>query len=386
MGTVVDLERAVLDRYGLAAQAVEAALCCPVSYDPALLAMIPDEIIDRDYGCGDPSTFVRGGETVLDLGSGGGKICYIASQIVGGNGRVIGVDMNDEMLALAELHRSTVAERTGWDNVEFRKGRIQDLALDLRRVDAWLADHPVRSANDLMRLEQFCHESRRMHPLVATESVDVALSNCVLNLVRAEEKALLFAELFRVVRVGGRVAISDIVSDEDVPEALQQDPELWSGCVSGALREDRFLDALEAAGFYGMTLAKRDAQPWRTVQGIEFRSVTVVAYKGKQGPCIERNQAVIYAGPWKRVIDDDGHVLERGQRMAVCDKTFRLYQREPYAAQVVPVPPREEVPLEDGTAFACRPSAKRSPRATKGISYDATTEAAACCEPGAECC
>ena len=386
MGTVVDLERAVVDRYGQAANAVEAALCCPVSYDPALLKLIPDEIIERDYGCGDPSAFVRAGETVLDLGSGGGKICYIASQIVGAAGRVIGVDMIDEMLALAERHRLTVAQRTGWDNVEFRKGRIQDLALDLRRVDAWLAEHPVRASNDLMRFEQFCHESRHEHPLVPTASVDVVLSNCVLNLVRPEEKALLFAELFRVVKVGGRVAISDIVSDEDVPEALQRDPELWSGCVSGALREDRFLDAFESAGFYGMSLTKRDAEPWRTVQGIEFRSVTVVAYKGKQGPCIERNQAVIYAGPWKRVIDDDGHALERGQRMAVCDKTFQLYQREPYASQLFPVPPLVDVPLERGAAFDCRPRTRRSPRETKGLSYDATTEAAACCEPGVDCC
>ncbi len=382
----IDLERAVVERYGQAAQAVEPALCCPVMYDPALLEIIPDEIIERDYGCGDPSAFAREGETVLDLGSGGGKICYIASQIVGPAGRVIGVDMNDDMLALAERHRATIAERVGYANVEFRKGRIQDLQLDLSRVESHLASHPVRTANDLIAFDQFCQESRRAHPLVADGSVDVVLSNCVLNLVRPEEKAALFAELFRVVTRGGRVAISDIVSDEDVPESLQRDPELWSGCVSGALREDRFLDAFAQAGFYGTALAKRDEQPWRTVQGIEFRSVTVIAYKGKQGPCIDRNQAVVYAGPWKRVIDDDGHVLERGQRMAVCDKTFAIYQREPYASQMFAVSPLVDIPLEEGTPFDCRRNATRHPRESKGLEYDATTDAAALCLPGTDCC
>ncbi len=106
--------------------------------------------------------------------------------------------------------------------------------------------------------------------------------------------------------------ISDIVSDEPSPEHLQNDPELWSGCISGALTEDGFLEAFEQAGFYGIRLLKRDAQPWQTVEGIEFRSVTVEAFKGKQGPCFERNQAVIYKGPFKEVLDDDGHRMERG--------------------------------------------------------------------------
>ena len=88
----------VSERYGAAAQAVEEALCCPVDYDPKFLKIIPQEVLDRDYGCGDPSRYVKEGETVLDLGAGGGKICFIASQIVGPKGRVIGVDMTDEML------------------------------------------------------------------------------------------------------------------------------------------------------------------------------------------------------------------------------------------------------------------------------------------------
>jgi SAM-dependent methyltransferase len=160
----------------------------------------------------------------------------------------------------------------------------------------------------------------RTTSLSSSDSIDVILSNCVLNLVKSEDKEKLFREMFRVVWRGGRVAISYIVSDEDVPEHLQKDPELWSGCISGAYRDDVFLDAFERAGFYGMEIVKRDEKPWQIVEGIEFRSLTVLAYKGKQGTCRERNQAVIYKGPWKRVIDDDGHVLVRGARMAVTAK------------------------------------------------------------------
>lgn len=386
MSTSIDVERAVNERYGRAAQRREAELCCPVEYDSKLLSVIPDEIKERDYGCGDPSAFVREGDCVLDLGSGGGKICYIAAQIVGPKGFVIGVDANEEMLALAEKHRRSVGERIGYHNVEFRKGRIQDLRLDLALVDAHLAESPVAAAADLARFNAYCSEIKADRPLVADESVDVVLSNCVLNLVRPEDKEQLFNEMFRVVRRGGRVCISDIVSDEDVPVELQRDAELWSGCIAGAYREDAFLDAFDRAGFYGMEVVKRDEKPWRTIQGIEFRSITVVAHKGKQGPCWERKQAVIYRGPWRKVIDDDGHVLERGRRMAVCDKTFQLYNREPYAHDIIGVEPLESIPLEEAAAFDCQRTALRHPRETKGLDYDVTDLSnGACCEPGGSC-
>src|SRR5262244_1882468 len=139
----IDPESAVRARYEAAARVKENALCCPVSYDPRYLQMIPKEIRDKDYGCGDPSQYVREGDTVLDLGSGGGKICYIAAQIVGKKGRVIGVDFNPEMLALARKYRREMAKKLGYDVVEFHRARIQDLALPLDAIDAWLAKSPV---------------------------------------------------------------------------------------------------------------------------------------------------------------------------------------------------------------------------------------------------
>ena len=370
----LDVESVVRERYSEGAQAQVPELCCPVDYDPQYLEVIPQEVLDRDYGCGDPSKWLMTGETVLDLGSGTGKICYIASQVVGASGRVIGVDMNTEMLQVARDAAPVVADRIGFSNVEFRRGRIQDLSVDHDRLSNWLAENPVQDSEGVMAMEAEMHRLRTEEPLVAADSVDVVVSNCVLNLVRNDDKKQLFEGIFRVLKKGGRAVISDIVSDEDVPQEMQNDSELWSGCISGAFREDLFLKAFEDAGFYGIRIVARGSEPWTTVEGIEFRSMTVEATKGKQGPCLERNQAVVYMGPWKQVVDDDGHVLRRGERMAVCDKTYRLYQRAPYGDSIVPVPPLEEIPLEDAKQYDCRAAANRHPRLTKGEDYNETIE------------
>jgi ubiquinone/menaquinone biosynthesis C-methylase UbiE len=379
-------ENAVLQRYGAAAEEVEPCLCLPVNYDRALLKVIPDEIIAKDYGCGDPSRHIREGETVLDLGSGSGKACYIIAQIVGAGGRVIGVDFNPPMLELARKYQKAVGEKLGYHNVEFRRGKIQDLQTDLELVDRYLKENPIASVGDMGRLEDYQSQIRRQHPLIADESIDVIVSNCVLNLVRPEDKRRLFAEMYRVLKRGGRVVISDIVSDEPVPEHLAQDPDLWSACVSGAFQEEELLRAFEEANFYGIHIEEFCSEAYQTVEGIEFRAITVTAYKGKEGPCIERNQAVIYRGPWKQVVDDDGHTLQRGARMAVCDKTFKLYSQQPYADQFILLVPREEVAVEQAGEFDCARDHKRSPRETKGLEFKVTQISNGVCGPHSNCC
>ena len=283
--SILNVEEAVNRRYSEGAKAPTPDLCCPTSYDPKLLAAIPEEVLEKDYGCGDPTPYLKPGQTILDLGSGSGKICFLASQVVGPKGRVIGIDMNPEMLAVARRNAPKVARRIGYANAEFRRGRIQDLALDQEKLEGWLKENPIQTADDLARLEGRAEHQRKTEPLVPDASIDAVISSCVLNLVRPQDKRKLFDEIFRVLRRGGRAVISDIVSDEDISQHLQADPELWSGCISGAFREDRFLEAFEEAGFYGTTILTRQETPWRTVEGIEFRSMTVEAYKGKEGTC-----------------------------------------------------------------------------------------------------
>jgi ubiquinone/menaquinone biosynthesis C-methylase UbiE len=381
-------ESATRDRYAAAAKAPEAALCCPVDYDPKYLEKIPAEVIEKDYGCGDPSKHLNPGETVLDLGSGTGKICFIASQVVGPEGKVIGVDMTDDMLEVAYRNAPIVAESIGYANVEFRKGRIQDLGLDLDLLEQRLSESPVACAASYLAAEELAMELRVKQPLVASDSIDVVVSNCVLNLVEGRLKRQLFDEIFRVLRKGGRAVISDIVSDEEIPDHMQNDSQLWSGCISGAYTEEGFLKAFEDAGFYGIEILKRDPLPWQTVEGIEFRSVTIQAWKGKQGPCFERNQAVIYRGPFLKVLDDDGHAMERGKRYAVCDKTYQIFRSAPYRDFFEFVDPLVEVPLAEAAPFDCSRTAERHPKETKGADYDATTEAAKCLEggDGSDCC
>jgi ubiquinone/menaquinone biosynthesis C-methylase UbiE len=376
----LDVERAVRQRYEAAALEAEPALCCPVDYNPKYLAAIPEEIIQRDYGCGDPSKHVAPGDQVLDLGSGGGKICYIAAQIAGCDGHVIGIDRNDQMLALARKYQQPMAERLGFRNTEFRKGSIQDLALDLETFEIYLAQNPVTSSSDWLLAQAHAEHLRETCPLVPDDSIDVVVSNCVLNLVGQDDRQQLFRELLRVLKRGGRAVISDIVCDEPVPQHLQEDPQLWSGCISGAFVEGQFLEAFTAAGFYGVEIIARQETAWATVEGIEFRSITVRAYKGKEGPCLDQRQAVIYNGPWKKVLDDDGHTLVRGMRTAVCGKTYSLYSRAPYASHITPVPPREAVPVDQAPEFDCRRNLLRDPRETKGTGYHATQL------PGDNCC
>ncbi len=381
----ISRESIVKGRYGAAAKAPEAALCCPIDYDMRYLKAIPAEVIEKDYGCGDPSRYLKPGEVVLDLGSGTGKICFIAAQIVGSRGKVIGIDMTDDMLEVARRNAPLVAERLGYTNVEFRKGRIQDLALDLEHLDQELKHRPIADAASFLAAEELAADLRLKRPLVESDSIDVVVSNCVLNLVEPKSKRQLFEEILRVLRNGGRAVISDIVCDEPVPAHLQNNPELWSGCISGAFTEEGFIKAFSETGFYGIQILKRDEKPWRTIEGIEFRSITVQAFKGKQGASLDRNQAVVYLGPFKEVLDDDDHRFERGRRHAVCDKTYHLYKKAPYNHSFAFIEPATTVPLEMAQPFDRSEMPLRHPKETKGHDYKVTSSSIEC-RDGGGCC
>lgn len=191
------------------------ASCAPTGslYPADLLAPLPNEVTSTSYGCGDPITVaaLQPGQTVLDLGSGAGLDCLLAAQKVGPQGHVIGVDMTPEMIERAREN----ARRVNAANVEFRLGYLEDL--------------PVES-----------------------NSVDVVISNCVVNL--APDKQRVFAEAFRVLKPGGKLAISDIVTDGPLPEAIKRSLSAWAGCVAGAVEARDYLTMMEATGFTEITI------------------------------------------------------------------------------------------------------------------------------------
>jgi SAM-dependent methyltransferase len=185
--------------------------CCDTSnnlYPVDLLTTVPTDVANTSYGCGDPITLasLKPGQTVLDLGSGAGLDCLLAAQKVGPEGRVIGVDMTPEMIERAQAN----AKRVNAANVEFRQGYLEDL--------------PVESG-----------------------TVNVIISNCVINL--SPDKSKVFTEAFRVLAPGGKLAVSDIVTDGPLPELVKQSLSAWAGCVAGAVEAKDYIGMMEAVGF-----------------------------------------------------------------------------------------------------------------------------------------
>lgn len=369
------VDESVLSRYSGGAQEREEALCCPVDYDTSLLALLPTEIVERDYGCGDPSRYVQSGDVVLDLGSGGGKICYMAAQLVGENGHVHGVDINNDMLSLARSYQDEMANKLGGDRVTFHKGFIQDLALDVAEMERYLSTKPIKDADDYLALEQWKTEFRKATPMIADNSVDLVVSNCVLNLVSEADRAQMISEIYRVLKPGGRIAISDIVSDQAVPQHLKDDGHLWSGCISGAYQEKDFLDAFSAAGFSGVAYDKWDPTPWQVVEGIEFRSVTITAHKRSDAGRADYGHAVIYTGAYREVKDDDGYHYPKGERMAVSKRTFDFLTSGPMKDDFVGIAPAEEKELGSS---CCLPGKRRPATETQGATQRSQT-ATSCC-------
>jgi SAM-dependent methyltransferase len=207
-----------------AQRANSSTSCCgesaePEFYTPELLENMPGEVASFSLGCGDPITLARlqPGEIVLDLGSGGGLDCFLASRQVGEEGYVIGVDMTPEMLARARQ----AAENLAIKNVEFRQGYLEDLPVENR-------------------------------------SVDVIISNCVINL--SPDNPQVFSEMLRTLKPGGRISVSDIVTSGEIPDALRRDMQAWGACVAGALDMDDYVAGLEGVGFKDVKLVAKSGE------------------------------------------------------------------------------------------------------------------------------
>jgi len=287
------------------------ACCDPSSMSPRLRALLADvhpDILDRFYGCGSPIPEALEGATVLDLGCGSGRDVYLLSRLVGPKGRVIGVDMTPEQLAVARTHADWHAQRYGHEisNVEFREGLIEDLQATG----------------------------------IADASCDVVVSNCVLNL--CADKSQAFSETWRVLKPGGELYFSDVYADRRIPAELRADPVLLGECLSGALYWEDFRRLMQTVGCADPRILARSPVPLlddeieARIGMVNFESITVRAFKlDLEDRCEDYGQVATYLGGMSGAEHafelDDHHRFERGRPMLVCGNTADMLSGSRYA-------------------------------------------------------
>ncbi|MGH6636093.1 MAG: methyltransferase domain-containing protein [Gammaproteobacteria bacterium] len=291
---------------------LRTSACCPPETLPAylrdILAEVHPQVHDRFYGCGSPIPPTLEGATVLDLGCGSGRDCYLLSKLVGSGGRVIGVDMTSEQLEVAQRYRQYHAAKFGYpsSNVEFILGDIADLAA------AGIAD----------------------------DSVDVVVSNCVINL--APNKGAVLHEVFRVLKPGGELYFSDVFADRRIPVPLAYDPVLLGECLAGALYIEDFRRLLTLAGCADGRVCNRGPitldgdEVEHKIGMVRFESITYRAFKLLlEDRCEDYGQAAVYLGTLAyhphRFALDDHHLFERGRPMLICGNTADMLGRTRYA-------------------------------------------------------
>lgn len=297
----------VKDYYGKQLQSsadLKTSACCDASAMPEwlkpLLSRIHPEVLARYYGCGLVAPTELEGCTILDLGCGTGRDVYALAQMVGAKGRIIGLDMTDEQLAVAEEHRAWHAEQFGYDNVQFAQGYMEQLdQLDL-----------------------------------APGSVDVIVSNCVLNL--SPDKKAVLEGVFRLLKPGGELYFSDVYADRRVPDTVKNDPVLYGECLGGALYWNDFQHMARCAGFTDPRLVEdrplemTDPAIAARIGPIGFYSATYRLFKldGLEPDCEDYGQAVIYKGTMAHAPDrfvlDKHHDIETGRVFPVCGNTWRM--------------------------------------------------------------
>lgn len=260
----------VKDFYTRAAETSNEDILNPVCYSENVIAHIPEKFRFRGYGCGSPvlDAGIKEGENIADLGSGRGIECFIAAKMTGKKGHVIGIDMLTPMLEHAENGHKAVATELGYDNMEFRKGYLEQMPLE----------------NDCM---------------------DLILSNCVLNL--STDKRRTFSEIFRVLKPGGRITVSDVVCDSEPGAAIRNDETLNGECIAGALTVKNLTGLLTESGFEGFSIIKRF--PYRKVGGQQFYSMTFSAIKPEPSITVK----AIYRGPFVSARMPDGTLIVPGK-------------------------------------------------------------------------
>lgn len=304
----------VQDYYGRQLQStadLKTTACCDISQVPEwlkpLLARIHPEVLSRYYGCGLVCPPVLAGCRVLDLGCGSGRDVYALAQLVGASGQVVGVDMTDEQLAVAERHRGHQAQAFGYDNVRFVQGYIE-------------------------RLDELG---------LAPASFDVIVSNCVVNL--SPDKAAVMRGVQHLLKPGGEFYFSDVYADRRVPEAVRNDPVLYGECLGGALYWNDFLRLARLHGFADprlvddRPLAVTDPALAARIGPLNFYSATWRLFKldALESACEDYGQAVVYLGSMAahpdRFVLDKHHAIETGRVFPVCGNTWHMLQGTRFA-------------------------------------------------------
>jgi arsenite methyltransferase len=303
----------VSDYYGKELQKTEdlkTNACCTLERPPELIMKalnnVHDEVQAKYYGCGLTIPTDLSGCNILDLGSGSGRDCYIAAQLVGESGSVVGVDMTDEQLAVANEHLDYHHDKFGFKNTKFLKGNIEEL--------------------DKLELEN--------------NSFDIIISNCVINLATDKEKVL--RDSYNLLKEGGEMYFSDVYSDRRVPAELVSDPVLYGECLSGALYWNDFLEISKKVGFIdprsveSKPITINNPELEKKVGDIKFYSVTYRLYKveGLEYDCEDYGHAVRYKGnllesPASFVLDDH-HEFKKGQVEKVCGNSYLMLNKTRY--------------------------------------------------------
>ena len=294
----------VREFYGQAAVTTNADIVNPLAESQEAADFIPEDSRKRSYGCGSPVTDAdpQPGQTLVDLGSGSGVECFMAAATVGASGQVFGIDMTDEMLNLAASSQQEVVARLGYDNVEFRKGFLEQIPL-------------------------------------ADQCADIVISNCVINL--SPDKRCTYREIHRILKPGGKLVISDITTDTPIPAAIKNNVLYRGECLGGAMQQEELAAMLAAAGFSAIRLIKRF--PYRQVDGMDFFSLTyearrpvgcvesTLAGSGDNGAWnapydssailggrdTKPSLAVVYRGPYGAVTTESGVLLVKGRRTMI---------------------------------------------------------------------
>ncbi|MEM7646948.1 MAG: methyltransferase domain-containing protein [Pseudomonadota bacterium] len=313
---VSETKNSVQDYYGKTLKSsddLKTDACCTAddlpSFAKPILSKVHDEVLAKYYGCGIVLPESLKDCSILDLGSGSGRDCYVLSYLVGENGHVVGVDMTDEQLEVANRHKDYMATQYAYkkSNVDFLKGDIEKLS-------------------DLS---------------LEGQSFDCIISNCVVNL--AEDKQAVLDEAFRLLKNGGEFYFSDVYSDRRIPENLKKDPVLYGECLSGALYWNDFLKMARKAGFVdarkvtSRPLDIGDTNVQAKVGNIQFMSTTYRLFKieGMEEDCEDYGQAIRYKGGipnHSRFFQlDEGHCFQAGKIYPVCGNTYLMLKNTRFA-------------------------------------------------------